>query len=249
MAELGERSAYVLAGEDWHPGVIGIVASRLVERSGRPVVLIALDGETGRASGRSVEAFDLLAGLTACAPHLLRYGGHRAAAGLEIERARVADFAAALSAHADGVLGPEELVGVEHVDAVVGGEELGMALAEELRALAPFGRGNPKVCLMVADAVFADARPMGEGKHVRFAVESHGTRARAVAFGTGGRLPVEQGIPAQATFTLEVNEWNGVSEPRLVLRQAQAAPAAISVLRGPERLEQGEQQELVLFAP
>jgi single-stranded-DNA-specific exonuclease len=72
MAELGERSAYVLAGEDWHPGVIGIVASRLVERSGRPVVLIALDGETGRASGRSVEAFDLLAGLTACAPHLLR---------------------------------------------------------------------------------------------------------------------------------------------------------------------------------
>jgi len=249
MAELGERSAYVLAGEDWHPGVIGIVASRLVERSGRPVVLIALDGETGRASGRSVEAFDLLAGLTACAPHLLRYGGHRAAAGLEIERARVADFAAALSAHADGVLGPEELVGVEHVDAVVGGEELGMALAEELRALAPFGRGNPKVCLMLADAVFADARPMGEGKHVRFAVESHGTRARAVAFGTGGRLPVEQGIPAQATFTLEVNEWNGVSEPRLVLRQAQAAPAAISVLRGPERLEQGEQQELVLFAP
>ncbi len=249
MAELGERSAYVLAGEDWHPGVIGIVASRLVERSGRPVVLIALDGETGRASGRSVEAFDLLAGLTACAPHLLRYGGHRAAAGLEIERARVADFAAALSAHADGVLGPEELVGVEHVDAVVGGEELGMALAEELRALAPFGRGNPKVCLMVADAVFADARPMGEGKHVRFAVESHGTRARAVAFGTGGRLPVEQGVPAQATFTLEVNEWNGVSEPRLVLRQAQAAPAAISVLRGPERLEQGEQQELVLFAP
>src|SRR5664280_156137 len=249
MAELGERSAYVLAGEDWHPGVIGIVASRLVERSGRPVVLIALDGETGRASGRSVEAFDLLAGLTACAPHLLRYGGHRAAAGLEIERARVADFAAALSAHADGVLGPDELVGVEHVDAVVGGEELGMALAEELRALAPFGRGNPKVCLMVADAVCADARPMGEGKHVRFAVESHGTRARAVAFGTGGRLPVEQGIPAQATFTLEVNEWNGVSEPRLVLRQAQAAPAAISVLRGPERLEQGEQQELVLFAP
>ena len=249
MAELGERSAYVLAGEDWHPGVIGIVASRLVERSGRPVVLIALDGETGRASGRSVEAFDLLAGLTACAPHLLRYGGHRAAAGLEIERARVADFAAALSAHADGVLGPEELVGVEHVDAVVGGEDLGMALAEELRALAPFGRGNPKVCLMVADAVFADARPMGEGKHVRFAVESHGTRARAVAFGTGGRLPVEQGIPAQATFTLEVNEWNGVSEPRLVLRQAQAAPAAISVLRGPGRLEQGEQQELVLFAP
>ncbi len=93
MAELGERAAYVLAQEGWHPGVIGIVASRLVERSGRPVVLIALDGDTGKASGRSVEAFDLLAGLTACGEHLLRYGGHRAAAGLEIERGRVADFA------------------------------------------------------------------------------------------------------------------------------------------------------------
>ena len=79
---------------------------------------------------------------------------------------------------------------------------------------------------MVADATFADARPMGEGRHVRFTVESRGARARAVAFGTGGRLPVEEGEPADATFTLEVNEWNGVSEPRLVLRQAQPAAAA-----------------------
>ncbi len=86
----------MLAGEGWHAGVIGIVASRLVERSGRPVVLIALDGETGKGSGRSVEAFDLLGGLTACAEHLLRYGGHRAAAGLEIERGRIEGFAAAL---------------------------------------------------------------------------------------------------------------------------------------------------------
>ena len=222
MAELGERPAYVLAEEGWHPGVIGIVASRLVERSGRPVVLIALDGDTGKASGRSVEAFDLLAGLTACGEHLLRYGGHRAAAGLEIERGRVADFATALSAHAERVL-PEQLVAVERVDAVVGGEELGMALAEELQTLAPFGAGNPSVSLMVTDATFADVRPMGEGRHVRFTVESGGARARAVAFGTGPRLPVAEGEPADATFTLEVNEWNGVSEPRLVLRQASAA--------------------------
>jgi single-stranded-DNA-specific exonuclease len=253
MAALGERPAYVLAEDGWHPGVIGIVASRLVERSGRPVVLIALDGDTGKASGRSVEAFDLLAGLTACGEHLLRYGGHRAAAGLEIERGRVADFATALSAHAERVLRPQDLVAVERVDALVGGEELGMALAEELQALAPFGRGNPPPSVMVADATFADARPMGEGRHVRFTVHSHGTRARAVAFGTGGRLPVADGEPADATFTLEVNEWNGVSEPRLVLRQAQPAVAAITAQRSahePRAPEPGEaeQGELVLFA-
>ena len=226
IAELGERGAYVLAGEDWHPGVIGIVAARLAERHHRPVVLIALEGERGRGSGRSIPSFDLLAGLGACAGHLLRHGGHRAAAGLEIERARVDEFAAALSEHAERVLAPEDMLAVERVDAVVGGDELGMTLAEELQTLAPFGRGNPGVSLMVADASFRDGRPMGEGKHVRFTVESRGARARAVAFGNGGRLPVEDGEPAEATFTLEVNEWGGVSEPRLVLRQARPASRA-----------------------
>ncbi len=249
MAEQGERAAYVLAGEDWHPGVIGIVASRLVERSGRPVVLIALDGETGKGSGRSIEAFDLLGGLRACAEHLLRYGGHRAAAGLEIERARVPDFATALCAHAERVLRPQDLVAVERVDAVVGGEELGMSLAEELAFLAPFGRGNPSVSLMIADATFTDVRPMGEGKHVRFTVESRGTRARAVAFGSGGRLPLADAGSAgelDATFTLEVNEWNGVSEPRLVLRHAQVREPEPE--RGDAPEEAPAEEELVLFA-
>jgi single-stranded-DNA-specific exonuclease len=249
MDALGERPAYVLAGEDWHAGVIGIVASRLVERSGRPVVMIALDGETGKGSGRSIDAFDLLAGLTACEEHLLRYGGHRAAAGLEIERGRVADLETALCAHAERVLQAEDLVPVERVDAIVEGAELGMGLAEELAALAPFGRGNPGVSLMLADATFADSRTMGEGKHVRFSVEAGGARARAVAFGNGGRLPVADGTPVQATFTLEVNEWNGVSEPRLVLRQAQPvvvlAPAATDEEH--ELTVDNEPGELVLF--
>jgi single-stranded-DNA-specific exonuclease len=185
--------------------------------------MIALDGDLGKGSGRSIEAFDLLAGLSACARHLRGYGGHRAAAGLEIERGRVEEFAADLCAHAERVLEPEDMVAVERVDAIVGGDELGMTLAEELQRLAPFGRGNPGVSLLVPDATFHDGRPMGDGKHVRFTVESHGARARAVAFGTGGRLPVDDGVPAEATFTLEINEWKGVSEPRLVLRQARPA--------------------------
>jgi single-stranded-DNA-specific exonuclease len=247
IAALGERSVYVLAGEGWHPGVIGIVASRLVERHSRPVVMISLEGETGKGSGRSIEAFDLLGGLTACAGALLRYGGHRAAAGLEIERGRVEEFAAALCAHAERALGPQDMVAVERVDAVVGGDELGMTLAEELQGLAPFGRGNPGVSLLVADATFRDGRPMGDGKHVRFTVESRGARARAVAFGTGGRLPVDEGGRAEATFTLEINEWNGVTEPRLVLRQARPAASVNGEDGRPSTPEQAG-DELVLFA-
>jgi single-stranded-DNA-specific exonuclease len=226
IAQLGNpdgRSAYVLAGEGWHPGVIGIVASRLVERSRRPVVLISLDGDTGRGSGRSVEGYDLLAGLTACAAHLGRYGGHSAAAGVELERDSVAGFAAALDAHAQGALSPDGLIPPERVDAIVGGAQLGMELAEELAVLAPFGKGNPAVSLMVSGALFRDVRPMGEGKHARFTIESDGVHARAVAFGNGGKLGVAEGEPVDATFVLEVNEWNGVSEPRLVLRHAQPA--------------------------
>ena len=222
MAQLGEQPAYVLSADGWHAGVTGIVASRLLELSGRPVVLIALDGERGRASGRSPENFDLLAGLQACSTHLLRYGGHRAAAGLEIERSRVPEFALALCEHARQTIATDGVVEVELVDAVLEGGEVSMALAEELLLLAPFGRGNPRPNLLIDGAAFEDLRPMGEGKHLRFTVRSHGVGARAVAFGCGSSLPVQEGEPAQATFSLEVNEWNGASEPRLVLRRVRA---------------------------
>lgn len=230
LGDIAQRRALVLAGEGWHAGVIGIVASRLAERHHRPVVLIALDGERGRGSGRSgCEAFDLLAGLTACEEHLHRYGGHRAAAGVEIERARVAAFAAALQAHACGVLAEQDTAPVERVDAILSGGELGMALAQELQKIGPFGHGNPPVSLMLDGAAFADVRTMGEGRHVRFTVRARGGTARAVAFNNGGRLPVAVDEPAQATFALEVHEWKGVSEPRLVLRHARPAAGAAPI--------------------
>jgi single-stranded-DNA-specific exonuclease len=237
----GERAAYVLAGDGWHPGVIGIVASRLVERHHRPFVLIGLDGDTGRGSGRSIEGFDLLGALHACGGHLLRYGGHRAAAGLEIERVRLEDFGEAFAEYARAALGTQSPMRPERVDAVVRCAELGMDLAEELQALAPFGNANPPVALLVRGAKFADRRAMGEGRHVRFTLRAGGARARAVAFGRGTRLPVEDGAPADATFALEVNEWRGVSEPRLVLRHAQASAVEPPDLAEPQR-------ELVLFA-
>lgn len=235
-----ERFAHVLAGEGWHPGVIGIVASRLAERYRRPVVLISLDADSARGSGRSIEGYDLLAGLTACSAQLVRYGGHSAAAGVELRREHVAAFAEALDAHAADALSAADLVPRERVDAVLDGSEVGMELAEELAGLAPFGRGNPTVSLLVSDAVLRDVRPMGEGKHARFTVESGGVHTRAVAFGNDGKLDIVDGENVDATFVLEVNEWRGVSEPRLVLRHVRPArqpPVAVEQPAG----------ELVLF--
>ncbi|MGN6188077.1 MAG: single-stranded-DNA-specific exonuclease RecJ [Conexibacter sp.] len=233
VRELGERPAYVLAGEGWHPGVIGIVASRIVERYHRPALLIALgeDG-TGTGSGRSIPAFDLLGALHAAATLLTRYGGHRAAAGLTIDAARVDELRDVFETHAAAHLAPENLIPRERVDAVVSGCHLGLALADELAQLEPTGMGNPGVTLLVPAANLTDVRQMGEeGKHVRFTVESAGGRCRAVAFGCDGRLPVKPGTPADATFRLERNSWNGAVEPRLRLRHARAAaPEPIEVL-------------------
>jgi single-stranded-DNA-specific exonuclease len=223
VAEQGAAAAYVLAAEGWHPGVIGIVAARIAERHHRPAVLIALDGEEGTGSGRSIPRFDLLGGLHAAAGTLLRYGGHRAAAGLTIERGRVDAFRDAFAEHAAGVLAPEDLRPEVRVDAVVPGDALTLGLAEELERLAPFGQGNPAPSLLVPSALLDDPRPLGEGRHVAFALSAGGARSRCVLFGAGSRLPAEPGEPVDAAVRLEANRWNGTIEPRLVLRHAHRA--------------------------
>jgi single-stranded-DNA-specific exonuclease len=233
VAELGMRSAYVLAGAGWHPGVVGIVASRIVERYHRPTVLIALDEHGhGQGSGRSIPGFDLLAALDACAGHLGRYGGHRAAAGLAIDAEQIPALRRDFEAHAAARLTPEQLVAFERVDAVVCGSELGLELAEELGRLEPCGMGNPRVRLLVSGARFGDVRPMGDGRHVRFSVSSGGARARAVAFGCGGKVPGGEDRPLDATFSLERNVWNGAVEPRLILKHAHPCTPRPILVRG-----------------
>ena len=233
VAELGVRPAYVLAGEGWHAGVIGIVASRIVERYHRPAILIALgdDGDLAQGSGRSIPGFDLLGALHASSEHLERYGGHRAAAGLSIPPAGIAAFRAAIERHAESVLTPDLLEPVERVDAIASGSQLGLPLAEELARMEPCGLGNPRTRLLVPGARFDDVRPMGEGRHARFSVSSGGARARAVSFGCDGRPGPCDGEPVDASFCLERNVWNGAVEPRLVLRHARpCAPAPIEVI-------------------
>ncbi|MGI8460800.1 MAG: single-stranded-DNA-specific exonuclease RecJ [Solirubrobacterales bacterium] len=220
-AELRAAPAIVVAGEGWHPGVVGIVASRLVERHWRPAIVIGLDGEgRGKGSGRSIPGFDLLDGLRACSRHLGRFGGHRAAAGLELDAGELEAFRAAFAAHAGAVLGEADLVRTERVDAIVGGESLGLGVAEEFERLAPFGKGNPEPRLLVPGARVRDVRPMGEGKHARFSLESGARRALGVAFSVGGELDrAAAGGPLDVSVKLELNHWNGSIEPRVVLRE------------------------------
>jgi single-stranded-DNA-specific exonuclease len=236
VARLGDRPMFVVAGEGWHPGVVGIVASRIVERYHRPTLVIALDSDRpANGSARSIPGFDLLASLQAAADQLERYGGHRAAAGLTVRPERVEALRAALERHAESTLSPELLRPVERIDAIVSGSQLGLGLADELERLEPTGMGNPTVRLLVPGARFGDARPMGEGRHARFVVSAGGTRTPAVAFGCDGRLPVDAAVPADASFRLERNAWNGTVEPRLVLRRAwDCAPPEIAVLGEPE---------------
>ncbi len=235
---LGEQPpgafAYVLASDGWHPGVIGIVASRIAERHRRPAVLIALDGAEGTGSGRSIPGFDLLAGLRASSDELLRYGGHRAAAGLTIARNRVEAFREAFVTHAAATLRPEDLVPSERIDAVAPGDALRLDLAEELERLAPFGQGNPAVSLLVPSALLDDPKPMGEGRHVAFSLAAGGARSRCVAFGSGSRLQAEPGEPVDAAVRLEANRFNGSVEPRLVLRHIRKARGAIAVIGEPD---------------
>jgi single-stranded-DNA-specific exonuclease len=215
------RRGYVLASEDWHEGVIGIVASRIVERFHRPVVLVA-GGEDGwKGSGRSIAPFDLHGALAACSEHLERFGGHRAAAGLSIDPSKIEAFAEAFAAHADATLAEEDLYPVTVVDAVVSAEDLTLQLAQELDRLAPFGLGNPDVTLLVPAAQPVAPATVGEGKHLRFRVRQQGRDAgSAIAFGQGSQLDRLRAVGLfDVACRLKENHWNGTVAPQLVVRR------------------------------
>jgi single-stranded-DNA-specific exonuclease len=226
--------AYVLAGADWHEGVIGIVASRLVERYHRPVVLLAGGEGSWKGSGRSIPSFDLHAALAACSTLLERWGGHRAAAGLSIREENVEAFADAFAGHAAGVLGDDELRPVTEIDAIVArSTPLTLDLCAELARLAPFGLGNPGVTLLAPGCELAELATVGDGKHLRFRIRRGGIDAgSAIAFGQGARLDTyrREGL-CDVAFRLEENRWNGTVAPQLVVRRVFPAAERFDALR------------------
>jgi single-stranded-DNA-specific exonuclease len=227
------RRGYVVAGESWHEGVIGIVASRLVERFHRPVVLIAGTEREWKGSGRSLAAFDLHGALSACTEHLARYGGHRAAAGLSIEPGRIDAFAEAFAARADEELTEADLRPPTVVDAVVGGRELTLELCMELGRLAPFGLGNPAVTLLLASSELSDVATTADGKHLRFRVAHRDRPAgSAIAFGLGRQADrARRQARYDVVFRLEENRWNGTVAPQLVVRDLVETPERYESLR------------------
>jgi single-stranded-DNA-specific exonuclease len=216
------RKAYVVWGEDWHEGVIGIVASRLVERYHRPVVLLAGGDGVWKGSGRSIPSFDLHGALRECSQFLERFGGHRAAAGLSILPEWVEPFADAFAVQAEGLLAPDDLVPTTVIDAVLPrGAKLTLDLCEELRRLAPFGLGNPDVTLLAPGCELGDLTTVGEGKHLRFRVHRDGHDAGgAIAFGQGTQLDRYRRIGRyDVAFRLQENRWNGTVAPQLLVRR------------------------------
>jgi single-stranded-DNA-specific exonuclease len=211
QVDLDRDYGLVLAREGWHAGVIGLVASRVVERYARPAILVALDGEEGRGSGRSIAGFDLHAALEACAPQLERYGGHRMAAGLTLRRDRLEAFREAFGAVARERLTPDDLVPTQRIDAVVSVQRMDAELERLLRHLEPCGPGNPAPVFGVSGAAVRHPNTVG-ANHLKFTLDDGTGRIEAIAFNWADRVGSGWlGAPLDVALKLERNEWRGRS--------------------------------------
>jgi len=216
QAEIQHGEVIVTAGQGWHPGVVGIVAAKLVERFARPAVVIGLDGAIGRGSARTVEGYDLYRALTQCADLLVRYGGHKAAAGLTIEARHVDELRARLETIARDALGEGPRRRELSVDAEIGLDAIDEPLAEEIRRLEPFGVGNPEPCLGARGVVLERSRVVGE-RHLQVTLRD-GEHARdGIGFGFAEGAP-DLGARVRAAFFPELDTFRGVTRVRVRLR-------------------------------
>lgn len=224
--DMRDRVGFVLAREGWHAGVIGIVASRIVEQTARPTVLVAVDDGIGKGSGRSISAFDLHGGLGACADLFQRYGGHRAAAGLTMDAAMLPAFVERFDAVARDRLTADDLVPELRVDLEVPIDVVGEELEKLVRHFEPFGIGNPAPTFR-ADGVrlAAPSRRVGTDG-LRVSVDTGTGTLEGIGWGLAARTPrLDVAASYDLAFRLERDEYRGVS--RLQLRLADVRPGAI----------------------
>lgn len=229
-----DHPTLVLASHDWHPGVIGIVASRIVEAFEKPTVMIALkDDGTGQGSARSYAGFNMYAGLAACEEVLLGFGGHEAAAGLQIEAGRVDELRTALANWASLNFAPSEEDTALRVDAEVHLSEVTRRAVNELQHLGPFGAANPRPRFAARRVDLAEPpKTMGEGdRHLALRVCQHRTRLRAVAFGRGEWADeiAAAGGPLSISFAPQINSFRGYESVELQLHDWQPADASAQV--------------------
>jgi len=217
---LGNRWAIVLASERWHPGVVGIVASKLVEEYGRPTVLIGLDGDTGKGSGRSIAAFHLYNALVACQERLIGFGGHEHAAGIRIHRQQVQPFEEALNRVASELLTETDCTPLLGIDAEVHLEEIDNTFLQFIERLEPFGEGNSQPVLLARGVTVVGAPTLvgKEQQHLRLRLRQDHMSFQGIGFSMSQRLTEAKEGLLDIAFTPQRHVWNGREECQLVLR-------------------------------
>ena len=213
----------VVAREGWHAGVIGIVASRLIQRFGRPVAVIGIEGSRGRGSCRSIEAFSVLDGLNACSDLLVRHGGHEMAAGLEVNKENLKAFRKCFNDYAYEQLKDVDLNPVLEIDQVIGLDEVDTVLMEGLRRTGPFGQDNPEPVWAVLNAQVVDSRILKD-KHLKLTLSDGEIRLDAIGFNMVEKLPAG---PVDIAFTLHENTWNGRTSLQLNLKDIRPAQSVV----------------------
>ena len=210
--------ALVLSSPAWHEGVVGIVASRVAERFNRPAILLSEGDEEAKGSGRSIPGFDLLGAVERSAEHLLAFGGHRAACGLRLRREHIPAFREAFVAQAAAALSEADLVRTQLVDAVVGGHDLTLGLADELELLAPHGFGNRKVTLLLHGAEVVGPRLTRDHRHAQYRVRCDGATCQAIHFNFDKLQELTEPGRFDVPLGLSKNEYNGAVSAQAEVR-------------------------------
>ena len=202
----------VIAGDGWHRGVIGLAASKIAERLNRPCVVISLEGDIGHGSARSIEAYHLFDGLTACREMLDKFGGHSHAAGLAIHRERIAEFRRRLNEHAASCLTQEDLTPMLAIDAEIAAGSLGFQLSQDLRTLEPFGAGNPRPVLVTRGLRVLSEPQIIKEQHLKLRVAGDDNRPFEAIWWRGVEEIEQTPAPNQRidlAYELEASRWNG----------------------------------------
>lgn len=210
---LGDRYSIVVGREGWHPGVLGIVASRLVERFHRPTVVIGFHRGEGKGSARSIRGFHMVEGLRRCADALEKFGGHEYAGGLSIREEKFPVFLNRFEEAARDSLAPEDLIPVLEVDGELEFSAMSLSLARQIDALKPFGVGNPEPLFMTKAVEVSERRDFNGG--ARFKLRQGGQSLGAVAFRMGENFPASPGTKLDLVYRLNESQWNGTSAVEL----------------------------------
>jgi single-stranded-DNA-specific exonuclease len=217
--EVGARSVLVVAGEGWHRGVIGIVASKLVDAFHRPAIVLSIDDGVAHGSCRSIPPFDMLGALERCAHLFIRFGGHKQAAGLTMEAARVRELRAAVNEVADETLGPNDLMPRLRIDGDLTFRGITGSVAAGVSSLAPFGAGNPRPVFATRGVEIIDGPRKLKDRHLKMALRQDGRIFRAIAWRAAERHETlaEQKGRLDVAFSLEQNQYNGETFVELTL--------------------------------